>query len=84
MIILDRCAVSTVDPAGTEHLSGHVVVDDGRIVSAGSGPAPRPTASHTYVDASSCLVTPGLINTHHHLYQGATRGLATDATLFSG
>jgi len=82
MIVLDRCAVSTVDSAGTEHLSGHVVVADGRIRSVGSGPAPRPYESHTYVDASSCLVTPGLINTHHHLYQWATRGLAQDATLF--
>ncbi|WP_439660175.1 8-oxoguanine deaminase [Lentzea sp. HUAS TT2] len=82
MIVLDRCAVSTVDEAGTEHLSGHVVIDGGRIQSVGSGPAPRPSESHTYVDASSCLVTPGLINTHHHLYQWATRGLATDATLF--
>jgi cytosine/adenosine deaminase-related metal-dependent hydrolase len=82
MIILDRCAVSTVDPAGTEHPSGHVVVDGGRIVSVGPGPAPRPAEPHTYVDASSCLVTPGLINTHHHLYQWATRGLAQNATLF--
>ncbi|KOV84478.1 8-oxoguanine deaminase [Nocardia sp. NRRL S-836] len=82
MIVLDRCAVSTVDSAGTEHRSGHVVVDGGRIVSVGPGPAPAPAGPHTYVDASSCLVTPGLINTHHHLYQWATRGLATDATLF--
>lgn len=34
------------------------------------------------VDATGCVVTPGLVNTHHHLYQWATRGLAVDATLF--
>ena len=34
------------------------------------------------VDGTGCLVTPGLINTHHHLYQWATRGLALDETLF--
>ena len=34
------------------------------------------------VDVSGCLVTPGLINTHHHLYQTLTRGLAQDAPLF--
>jgi cytosine/adenosine deaminase-related metal-dependent hydrolase len=28
------------------------------------------------------LVTPGLVNTHHHLYQWITRGYATDDTLF--
>jgi cytosine/adenosine deaminase-related metal-dependent hydrolase len=34
------------------------------------------------VDGRGCLLTPGLVNTHHHLYQWATRGYAVDATLF--
>ena len=34
------------------------------------------------VDATGCLATPGLVNTHHHLYQWATRGFAADAGLF--
>ena len=34
------------------------------------------------VDGSGSLLTPGLVNTHQHLYQWATRGLAVDATLF--
>jgi cytosine/adenosine deaminase-related metal-dependent hydrolase len=34
------------------------------------------------VDARGCLLTPGLVNTHHHLYQWATRGYAQQATLF--
>jgi cytosine/adenosine deaminase-related metal-dependent hydrolase len=36
----------------------------------------------TRIDATGCLATPGLVNTHHHLYQWATQGLAQDATLF--
>ncbi len=36
----------------------------------------------TVVDARGCLATPGLVNTHHHLYQWVTRGHAADATLF--
>ena len=31
---------------------------------------------------SGCLLTPGLVNTHQHLYQWATRGHAVDSTLF--
>ena len=33
MIIIENCAVATVDPAGTEYADGHLVIgDDGRIV----------------------------------------------------
>jgi cytosine/adenosine deaminase-related metal-dependent hydrolase len=34
------------------------------------------------VDGTGHLVTPGLVNTHHHLYQWLTRGFAQDAILF--
>ena len=34
------------------------------------------------IDGRGCLLTPGLVNTHHHLYQWATRGYAQQATLF--
>lgn len=34
------------------------------------------------IDGRGCLLTPGLVNTHHHLYQWITRGLAADNTLF--
>ncbi|GLZ33453.1 hydroxyatrazine ethylaminohydrolase [Lentzea sp. NBRC 105346] len=82
MIILDNVAVATVDSAGTEHRTGHVIIDGERILAVGAGKAPIPAQPVTYIDGSGCLVTPGLVNTHHHLYQWATRGLAQDATLF--
>ncbi|MEC3976345.1 8-oxoguanine deaminase [Amycolatopsis sp. H20-H5] len=78
--VIENAAIATVDAAGTEHASGHVVVEDGVITAVGSGPAPGDADER--VDARNCLVTPGLINTHHHLYQWATRGLAADHTLF--
>lgn len=82
MILIENCAVATVDAAGTEYADGHVVVgDDGRIVAVGSGHAGR-YQSVRRVDGTGCLLTPGLVNTHHHLYQWATRGLAPDGTLF--
>ena len=40
------------------------------------------TARCAAIDGTGCLLTPGLVNTHHHLYQWATRGLALDETLF--
>ena len=83
MILIENVAVATVDAADTYFGDGHVVVgDDGRIVSVGPGHAGRFHRSVRRVDGTGCLVTPGLVNTHHHLYQWATRGLALDETLF--
>jgi 8-oxoguanine deaminase len=81
-IVVDGCAVVTMDPARTEHALGHVVVDGARITSVGEGRAPRDVEDATYVDGTGCLATPGLVNTHHHLYQWLTRGSAVDHTLF--
>lgn len=84
--MLAGCAIATMDDAGTEHARGHIVVAGNRIAAVGPGVAPTTDATDggdvRHIDASGCLATPGLINTHHHLYQWATRGMAADATLF--
>src|SRR4051794_41209175 len=77
-MIVEGCAVATV--AGAVHRDGHVVVDGNRITAVGPGPARG--AVQRRIDAGGCLVTPGLVNCHHHLYQSATRGRAQQATLF--
>ncbi|TVT54243.1 8-oxoguanine deaminase [Amycolatopsis rhizosphaerae] len=76
--VINGAAVATVDARGTEYAAGHVVVEGDRIVAVGDGPG----EGDVTIDAGGCLVTPGLVNTHHHLYQWATRGLAADSTLF--
>ncbi|GAB3445201.1 8-oxoguanine deaminase [Actinophytocola sediminis] len=77
--MIENAAVVTV--TGEEYANGHVVANEGLIESVGAGPAPAGQVDR-HVDGSGCLVTPGLVNTHHHLYQWATRGLAQQATLF--
>lgn len=79
--VIEGGAVATVDAAGHEYEAGHVVVAGGRITAVGPGAAPAGSPGRR-LDASGCLVTPGLINTHHHFSQWATRGMAADATLF--
>jgi cytosine/adenosine deaminase-related metal-dependent hydrolase len=79
---LNGCAVVTVDPRRSEYERGHVVVTGSRITAVGPGPVPVQYRGTRQIDAAGCLVTPGLVNTHHHLYQWATRGRAVDATLF--
>jgi cytosine/adenosine deaminase-related metal-dependent hydrolase len=80
--VLSGCAIATMDQARTEYRNGHLVVDGRRIVAVGNGPATFSSRAVHWIDASGCLLTPGLINTHHHLYQWLTRGLAADAGLF--
>ncbi|WP_232663410.1 8-oxoguanine deaminase [Pseudonocardia sp. TRM90224] len=79
LMIIEGAHVVTV--TGAEHPGGHVVVEGNRITAVGPGPAPR-TGGERVVDATGCLLTPGFVNTHNHLYQWVTRGLAVDSTLF--
>ncbi|MGA1413263.1 MAG: 8-oxoguanine deaminase, partial [Ilumatobacteraceae bacterium] len=60
---------------------GWVAITDGFVSAIGSG---MPPAAKQVVDATDCLVTPGLVNTHHHLYQNLTRAFPpmTHAPLF--
>lgn len=92
MLIVTGAAIATVDAAGTEHRTGHLVVgDDGRIAAVGPGDVPAGLVEQLpgdaagdvrWIDGTGCLATPGLVNTHHHLYQWATRGFAQQDTLF--
>jgi cytosine/adenosine deaminase-related metal-dependent hydrolase len=81
-LIVAGAAIATVNSAGEEFAEGHVVAVDGWITEVGPGPAPSDVAGARVVDGRGCLLTPGLVNTHHHLYQWATRGYAVDSTLF--
>jgi cytosine/adenosine deaminase-related metal-dependent hydrolase len=81
-LVIHGAAIATVDAAGTEHAVGHLVATDGWITAVGAGPAPSHVEGAHIVDGRGCLLTPGLVNTHHHLYQWATRGYAVDSTLF--
>lgn len=81
-LVLDGCAVVTVDGAGTEYRDGWVSVRGNVIEAVGAGRAPAFGPGTRRIDGRGCLLTPGLVNTHHHLYQWITRGVAADNTLF--
>ncbi|MET9291412.1 8-oxoguanine deaminase [Streptomyces sp. NPDC003077] len=83
-IVIENCAIATVDADDTEYATGHVVVAGNTIESVGAGPAPTGLANVVRrIDGTGHLATPGLVNTHHHFYQWITRGLATDHNLFN-
>ena len=58
---------------------GDVAIEHGRITAVGVI-APEP--DDAVVDCEGAVITPGLINTHHHLFQWMTRGRAIGCDLF--
>jgi cytosine/adenosine deaminase-related metal-dependent hydrolase len=79
-VILGNCWVVTMDDAGTEHERGWLRIEDGLLAEVGAGDAPGDAAVE---DLGGAVVTPGLVNTHHHLYQTLTRARAQEADLFT-
>ena len=72
--------VVTCDEAGTELPAGWVMVENSLVAAVGDGAEPD---ADERIDLSGAVVTPGLVNTHHHLYQTLTRARAQEADLFS-
>jgi len=84
LLVRNARHIATSDPAGRELAGGWVAIADGLIRGIG-GPGDAPPPARDTLDASGCLVTPGLVNTHHHIYQNLTRsyGPAINGSLFS-
>jgi cytosine/adenosine deaminase-related metal-dependent hydrolase len=77
--LLASAHVVTMDDAGSEHENGWLLIADGVVEAVGDGGAP-PADETVFLDGA--VVTPGLVNTHHHLYQTLTRTRAQQADLF--
>src|SRR5256885_12296343 len=78
MTVLGNAHVVTMDDAGTELDSGWIRIEDGFVAEVGSGEPPEPGD-----DLAGAVVTPALINTHHHLFQTLTRARAQEAGPFT-
>ncbi|SFQ56127.1 Cytosine/adenosine deaminase [Roseivivax halotolerans] len=79
-LIRNAAHVLTMDDGACEYADTDILVRDGVIAEIGSNLA----TGGEIVEARGCLVTPGLVNTHHHLYQTLTRAVpgGQDALLF--
>lgn len=81
-LIRQAAAVVTMNAARAELAGADVLIRGGQIAAVGVGLRAGPGAE--VVNAQGCVVTPGLVNTHHHLYQTLTRAVpgGQDALLF--
>ena len=71
LLIKNAQAVVTVDDQDRVLEGVHITIEDQAILAIDSIERP----ADQVIDASGCLVYPGLINTHHHFYQTFTRNL---------
>ncbi|MFM2390363.1 MAG: hypothetical protein RLZZ437_1918 [Pseudomonadota bacterium] len=80
ILIKSAQMVVTMDAQRRELANADVLIRDGVIAAVGQGLV----STGAVVHAAGCVVTPGLVNTHHHLYQTLTRAVpgAQDALLF--
>jgi len=80
LLIRNADYLLTMDETRRELVSADVLLRDGVVVAVGQ----KLTTEGEVIEASGCVVTPGLVNTHHHLYQSLTRAVpgGQDALLF--
>lgn len=83
LLIRNARLVATVDADRRELPGGWVAITNGFVEAVGASTDPHPAATRI-IDATDCLVTPGLVNTHHHIFQNLTRAYPpmTDKPLF--
>jgi cytosine/adenosine deaminase-related metal-dependent hydrolase len=81
LVVTGARLVATMDADGTELPGAWVAISDGLVRTVGTGSPPE---ARERLDATDALVTPGLVNTHHHLFQNLTRAWPpmTDKPLF--
>jgi len=81
LLIRGAYSVITMNSSRDEIAGGDILIRDGAIAAVGQGLRARGAKT---LAARGCVVTPGLVNTHHHLFQTLTRAVpgGQDAQLF--
>ena len=82
LLIKNALTLATMDNSRREIAGGALYARDGVIEAVGTlADMPAQTADEVF-DLSNHVVIPGLINTHHHMFQGLTRVFAQQNELF--
>jgi len=83
-LLRNALVLLTMDEGRGEIAGGWVLVEGNRIAALG-GPGDMPEDADETIDLAGHVLMPGLVNTHHHMYQSLTRAVpaAQDASLFA-
>ena len=71
LLMKNASHIVTCDPSDTVYTDSNLLMEDGVITYIG----PEEQQAEEVIDAAGCIIYPGLINTHHHLYQTFSRNL---------
>lgn len=71
-LFIQNAQIITLDPANPLIPNGQILIEDDKIAAVGD--TLEAPAGATILDAENMVVTPGLINAHHHLYSSFARG----------
>jgi 8-oxoguanine deaminase len=82
LLLKNATLLATMDDERREIANGGLFIRDNVIELVGST-AELPATADTIIDLTDHILLPGLVNTHHHLYQTLTRALAPNADLFT-
>jgi len=72
--------VLSMDPAVGDFDTGDVLIEDDLVVAVGPDLSER-ASGHDVLDATGCIVVPGFVDTHRHMWEGILRGSVPRATL---
>jgi 8-oxoguanine deaminase len=83
LLLKNALVLATMDDARREIAGGFVLVEGPEIIAVGTPDLPLPDADEI-IDLTGHVVLPGLVNTHHHMFQSLTRATpgGQDAELF--
>lgn len=76
-MLIRGATVLSMDPTVGDLPRGDVLIDGTRIVAV--GPNLTEAAAGETIDASGCLVMPGFVDTHRHMWEGGLRGIVPRA-----
>ena len=84
LLLRHATCVATLDGAGRELHDASILLRGNQVEALGPA-AELPDSADEVIDARGHLVLPGLVNTHHHMYQSLTRAVpgVQDAELFT-
>ncbi len=83
LLVKNARILVTEDDMGREIADGGLFAENGMIAKVAASDM-LPESADVVIDARGCVVTPGLVNTHHHLFQNLTRAVPSgvDVSLF--